>query len=115
VCERIDKTGERVDRVTANVGGLNRSLGELIETLIAACLWEKFPEYDLRRAYQRIPSYDEKRIPKTNKEEFLMIKKRDLLSYILLSMITCGIYGLWRIHVLARDLNIIELFGNLSF
>jgi len=35
-----------------------------------------------------------------------MIKKRGLLSYILLSAVTGGIYGLWRIHVLARDMNL---------
>ena len=35
-----------------------------------------------------------------------MIKKRGLASYILLSIITCGIYGFWRISVLARDLNL---------
>jgi len=66
VGERVDKMGERVDRVCANVGGLNRSLGALIETLIAARLWEKFPEYDLKRAYQRIPIYDEKNDMKTD-------------------------------------------------
>ncbi|GHV83844.1 hypothetical protein AGMMS50212_11840 [Spirochaetia bacterium] len=46
---------------TANVGGINRSLGELIETLIAARLWEKFDAYpyNLKRAYQRVPIYDE--------------------------------------------------------
>jgi hypothetical protein len=64
--ENVNKMCERVDRVCANVGGLNRSLGELIETLIAARLWEKFPQYDLKRAYQRIPIYDEKNIVKTD-------------------------------------------------
>jgi hypothetical protein len=54
--EALKKT---VERVTANVGGLNRSMGELIETLIAARLWEKFPEYNLKRAYQRMPIFDE--------------------------------------------------------
>jgi hypothetical protein len=39
---------------------LNRSVGELIETLIAARLWEKFPGYNLVRAYQRVPIFDEK-------------------------------------------------------
>ena len=68
--EALKKTVERVtanvgglnrsvERVTANVGGLNRSLGELIETLIAARLWEKFPGYRLKRAYQRMPIFDE--------------------------------------------------------
>jgi hypothetical protein len=50
--EALKKT---VERVTSNVGGLNRSLGELIEILIAARLWEKFPDYNLKRAYQRVP------------------------------------------------------------
>jgi hypothetical protein len=62
----LENLNKEVDKVTKNVGGLNRSLGELIETLIAARLWEKFPEYDLRRAYQRIPIYDENRIAKTD-------------------------------------------------
>jgi chromosome segregation ATPase len=57
--ERMEKLQKTVERVTANVGGLNRSMGELIETLIAARLWEKFPEYNLKRAYQRMPIFDE--------------------------------------------------------
>jgi hypothetical protein len=58
---RYKKLSALVDRVTKNVGGLNQSLGELIETLIAARLWEKFEQYhyNLRRAYQRVPLYDE--------------------------------------------------------
>jgi hypothetical protein len=64
--EGLKKLEANVDRVSANVGGLNRSLGELIETLIAARLWEKFPAYDLRRAYQRVPLYDEGRQVKTD-------------------------------------------------
>lgn len=55
--QALEKT---VKRVTKNMGGLNRSMGELIETLIAARLWKKFPQYDLKRAYQRVPIYDEK-------------------------------------------------------
>jgi hypothetical protein len=58
--KRIEKLQKTVDRVTSNVGGLNRSLGELIETLIAARLWEKFPNYNLVRAYQRVPIFGEK-------------------------------------------------------
>jgi hypothetical protein len=59
--EAVRKMAERVDRVTQNVGGLNRSVGELIETLIAARLWEKFNAYpyNFQRAYQRVPLYDE--------------------------------------------------------
>ncbi|GHU26712.1 hypothetical protein FACS1894164_18160 [Spirochaetia bacterium] len=57
----VDNMSKKVDKVTDNVGGLNRSMGELIETLIAARLWEKFDAYDynLRRAYQRVPLFDE--------------------------------------------------------
>jgi hypothetical protein len=61
--ERLEKT---VERVSKNVGGLNRSVGELVETLIAARLWEKFPQYSLTRAYQRLPVYDDKNIRKTD-------------------------------------------------
>jgi hypothetical protein len=57
--QEMEKLKKTVERVTANVGGLNRSLGELIETLIAAHLWEQFPEYNLKRAYQRAPIFDE--------------------------------------------------------
>jgi hypothetical protein len=59
--EAMKETKKLVDRVTANVGGLNRSLGELIEELIVARLWEKFDAYpyNLKRAYQRVPLYDE--------------------------------------------------------
>jgi chromosome segregation ATPase len=65
--EQVDRTAKEiedlkktVERVTKNVGGLNRSMGELVETLIAARLWEKFPLYNLKRAYQRVPIFDEK-------------------------------------------------------
>jgi hypothetical protein len=57
--KRMEKLQKTVERVTANVGGLNRSMGELIEILVAARLWEKFPEYNLKRAYQRVPIFDE--------------------------------------------------------
>jgi hypothetical protein len=58
---RLRETEQLVARVTANVGGLNRSMGELIETLIGARLWEKFDgyPYNLKQAYQRMPVYDE--------------------------------------------------------
>ena len=53
-------------KLQENVGGLNRTIGDLIEILIAAHLWEKFPEYDLQRAYRRLPIYDEKNRAKTD-------------------------------------------------
>jgi len=51
----------RIDKITKNLGGLGNSLGELIETLIAARLWEKFAAYpyNLQRAYRRVPIFDE--------------------------------------------------------
>ena len=64
--KNLDQLEKNLDRVGVNVGGLNRSMGELVETLIAARLWEKFPQFGLTRAYQRIPLYDEKNIIKTD-------------------------------------------------
>ncbi|MDR2150585.1 MAG: hypothetical protein LBO67_07210 [Spirochaetaceae bacterium] len=64
--ERSADLDKKIERVSANVGGLNRSMGELIENLIAARLWEKFPEYGLVRSYQRVPIYDEKNRIKTD-------------------------------------------------
>jgi predicted RecB family endonuclease len=64
--EQIAQLEKTVERVSNNGGGLNRSMGELIETLIAARLWEKFPQYGLNRAYQRIPVYGEKNEIKTD-------------------------------------------------
>ena len=61
-----EKTAAKIDRLSENIGGLNRSVGELIEILIAARLWEKFPEYDMQRAYRRIPIYDEHNQAKTD-------------------------------------------------
>ena len=59
----IDKLGEKVDRVTANVGGLNLSMGDLIETLFTPRLGEKFDAYNykLRRMYRRVPVYGDNR------------------------------------------------------
>ena len=58
---RTKKTERMINKVYANVGGLNCSLGELIETLIAARLWEKFADYpyNLKRAYQNVPVFNE--------------------------------------------------------
>jgi chromosome segregation ATPase len=68
----IERMSARVDRVSENVGGLNRSIGELVEILVAAHLWEKFPEYDLQRAYRRLPLYDEKNIAKAEVDILLV-------------------------------------------
>jgi predicted AAA+ superfamily ATPase len=73
----MKKTDERLDKLAKNVGGNNRSIGELVETLIAARLWEKFAgyPYNLKRAYQRIPIYDENNEPKTDIDILLLDKK----------------------------------------
>ena len=57
---KLDKLGEKVDRVTANVGGLNLSMGDLVEVLFAPHLGEKFDayNYNLKRMYRRVPVYD---------------------------------------------------------
>jgi hypothetical protein len=57
--ERSAELDKKFDRLGINVGGLNRSMGELMETLMAARLWEKFPGYGFVRSYQRVPIYDE--------------------------------------------------------
>ncbi|MDR0526742.1 MAG: hypothetical protein LBG79_02830, partial [Spirochaetaceae bacterium] len=59
-------------RLAKNVGGLNQSIGELVEILVAANLWEKFPEYDLQRSYRRLPVYDEKNIIKAEVDILLV-------------------------------------------
>ncbi|MDR0539910.1 MAG: hypothetical protein LBG74_05335, partial [Spirochaetaceae bacterium] len=40
--------------------------------LVAAHLWEKFPEYDLQRAYRRLPVYDEKNMEKAEVDILLV-------------------------------------------
>jgi Holliday junction resolvase-like predicted endonuclease len=47
------------------MGGMNRSLGELIETLMAGRLWEKFPQYNFTRSFQRIKILDKNKTPVT--------------------------------------------------
>jgi len=56
----MKETDRRIDKVTKQMGGLHNSIGELIETLFASHLGEKFDayNYDLKRMYSRIPIYD---------------------------------------------------------
>jgi hypothetical protein len=58
---RINIMSERVDRVTSNVGGLNQSMGDLVETLFGPHLGEKFDayNYNLKRTFRRVPIYDD--------------------------------------------------------
>jgi predicted nuclease with TOPRIM domain len=59
---QMEKTDKRIDKLSKQMGGLHRSPGELIETLIAPHLWEKFGgyPYNLCRGYQRVMVYNEK-------------------------------------------------------
>ena len=40
-----------------------------------------------------------------NAKERAVLKRRGVVSYLLLGIITGGIYSLWRVYVLARDVN----------
>ena len=60
--DRLFKAADRrLKLMEKNLGGLGNSLGQLIETLIAARLWEKFAAYpySFRRAFQRVRIYNE--------------------------------------------------------
>jgi len=63
--ERFEQQKAQNDRIigelSKNMYGLNLSVGRLIETLIAARLWEKFSAYpyNLNRAYRRMPIFGE--------------------------------------------------------
>jgi hypothetical protein len=58
--EQMDRSEKRFARIEKNLGGFGNSLGELIETLFAAKLWEKFDQlsYYFKQAYQRVRIYD---------------------------------------------------------
>ena len=68
VSHEIERVSWAVEWVSQNEGGWRWSLIEMIETLIAARLWEKFSGYDynLQRAYRRVPLYDDKNQVRTD-------------------------------------------------
>jgi myosin heavy subunit len=39
------------------IGGHGRSIGDLTETLFVGRLWEKFPQYNLRKVFRNMPIY----------------------------------------------------------
>ncbi|MDR3297271.1 MAG: hypothetical protein LBS94_03440 [Prevotellaceae bacterium] len=59
---RWEKTKAAIDNLNQNLGGISNRIGEIMETLLAARLWEKFGDYpyDFERAYQRVGIYDGK-------------------------------------------------------
>jgi hypothetical protein len=64
--------GVKIDKLFVTVGGLHRSLGELIETLMASRLWEKFPQYNFNRISQRIKILDKNKTPVTEIDILLL-------------------------------------------
>jgi hypothetical protein len=67
----VKETSRIVAELSKNVGGLNQSLGGLIETLIAARLWEKFPEYGFVCSFQRVRIFDESKRIRTDADILL--------------------------------------------
>jgi predicted transcriptional regulator len=63
--ERQKKLDARMDTLNEQLGGLHRSLGDLIETLMAGRLGEKFPQYNFSRSFQRIKISDKNKQPVT--------------------------------------------------
>ncbi|MDR3328869.1 MAG: hypothetical protein LBS63_02015 [Prevotellaceae bacterium] len=57
---RLDKVARDIENLNKNLGGLSGRIGEIMETLLAARLWEKFGAYPygFKRAYQRVGIYD---------------------------------------------------------
>jgi chromosome segregation ATPase len=63
--KKIQETDKQIEALGKQMGGLHRSLGDLIETLMASRLWEKFPQYNFNRIFQRIKLLNEKKTPVT--------------------------------------------------
>ena len=64
---QVEKTSLEVEKIMKQMGGLHRSLGELIETLVASRLWEKFSgyPYNFSQGHQRVGVHDEKGVRRT--------------------------------------------------
>jgi predicted AAA+ superfamily ATPase len=62
--EQLTRLEKTVERVSGNIGGLNVSMGDLVETLIAPHLAEKFDawNYNLNRVFHRVYIYDDANI-----------------------------------------------------
>ncbi|MCL2381796.1 MAG: hypothetical protein FWC64_09440 [Treponema sp.] len=58
--ERVKALDRQFAEMSKKLGKLGNSVGEMVETLIAARLWEKFSAYpyNLNRAYRRLPVFD---------------------------------------------------------
>ncbi|MDR1230085.1 MAG: hypothetical protein LBK61_01650 [Spirochaetaceae bacterium] len=63
--EKAHKETERVIKnLSENIGGINNSVGGLVETLIAAQLWTKFANYNLQRAHRRVTVHGDDHRPR---------------------------------------------------
>ena len=58
---QMKETDRRINKVSKEIGRLGNSIGGIIETLMAARLWEKFSAYSykFKRAYRRVMVYDD--------------------------------------------------------
>jgi hypothetical protein len=62
--EERKKTEQSIKNLSENIGGVNNSIGGLVETLIAARLWEKFSDYELQRAHRRVTVHGDDHRPR---------------------------------------------------
>jgi predicted RNase H-like nuclease (RuvC/YqgF family) len=62
--EERKKTEQVIKNLSENIGGVNNSIGKLVETLIAARLWEKFTGYGLQRAHRRVTVHGDDHRPR---------------------------------------------------
>ena len=59
--KQMEKTDRRMKETTEQLGGLHNSMGDLVETLFAPHLGDKFGayNYNLKRIFRRVPIYDD--------------------------------------------------------
>jgi hypothetical protein len=62
--ERYKETERVLKNLSENIGGVNNSIGGLVETLIAARLWEKFADYGLQKAHRRVTVHGDDHRPR---------------------------------------------------
>jgi predicted AAA+ superfamily ATPase len=62
---QMKETDKKLEILGKQIGGLHKSLGDLIETLMAGRLWEKFPQYNFNRSFQRIKILGKNKQPVT--------------------------------------------------
>jgi hypothetical protein len=95
LAEEHRKTERAIKQLSLNVGGLNSSMGGLVETLVAARLSRKFKRYHIRNVLQRISVIDDTGKLRTDIDILLtntdcaiavevkrMLKKRDVDEHL---------------------------------